>query len=466
MHRNDHQYNIYSNFARLLCPSPENSNDASNEERIEKFSNEEKGIRQENMKSIKNVYKIGKGPSSSHTMGPFKAVRHYLDSHEDTDRLHVTLYGSLAATGKGHLTDIAIQEAFETWCYTDKETLECKRRRSGDVTIEWKPKDFLQVHPNGMKIASINSEGDLYDKWTYYSIGGGDIICMEHPLEGEANDDIYEKTTLTEILKWCNDTGKNFWEYVDETEGRNSGVWEHMELVWKVMQEAVERGIEAEGALPGHLHIRRKALSYHTRAFGQGDTFKTRGLVFSFALAVSEENACGGTIVTAPTCGSCGVMPSVLYHMKKRYNFSDSRIVRALATAGLIGSIVKHNASVSGAEVGCQGEVGVACAMAAAAVAQLMGGSPAQIEYAAEMGLEHHLGLTCDPIGGLVQIPCIERNAYAAARAMDAGIYALYTDGLHRVSFDQVVRVMKETGKDLPPIYRETSEGGLAKALE
>ncbi|MBQ2112175.1 MAG: L-serine ammonia-lyase [Bacteroidales bacterium] len=418
------------------------------------------------MKSIKNVYKIGKGPSSSHTMGPFKAVRHYLDSHEDTDRLHVTLYGSLAATGKGHLTDIAIQEAFETWCYTDKETLECKRRRSGDVTIEWKPKDFLQVHPNGMKIASINSEGDLYDKWTYYSIGGGDIICMEHPLEGEANDDIYEKTTLTEILKWCNDTGKNFWEYVDETEGRNSGVWEHMELVWKVMQEAVERGIEAEGALPGHLHIRRKALSYHTRAFGQGDTFKTRGLVFAFALAVSEENACGGTIVTAPTCGSCGVMPSVLYHMKKRYNFSDSRIVRALATAGLIGSVVKHNASVSGAEVGCQGEVGVACAMAAAAVAQLMGGSPAQIEYAAEMGLEHHLGLTCDPIGGLVQIPCIERNAYAAARAMDAGIYALYTDGLHRVSFDQVVRVMKETGKDLPPIYRETSEGGLAKALE
>ena len=418
------------------------------------------------MKSIKDVYKIGKGPSSSHTMGPFKAVRHYLDSHEDTDHLHVTLYGSLAATGKGHLTDTAIQEAFETWCQTDTETLECKNRRCGNVTIDWKPKEFLQVHPNGMKIASVNSDGDLYDRWTYYSIGGGDIICMDNPLEGEANDDIYEKTTLTEILNWCNSTGKNFWEYVDETEGKDSGVWEHLELVWKVMQEAVERGIEAEGALPGHLHIRRKAMSYHVRAFGQGDTFKTRGLVFAFALAVSEENACGGTIVTAPTCGSCGIMPSVLYHMKKRYNFSDSRIIKALATAGLIGSVVKHNASVSGAEVGCQGEVGVACAMAAAAVAQLMGGSPSQIEYAAEMGLEHHLGLTCDPIGGLVQIPCIERNAYAAARAMDAGIYALYTDGLHRVSFDQVVRVMKETGKDLPPIYRETSEGGLAKALE
>ena len=332
------------------------------------------------MKSIKDVYKIGKGPSSSHTMGPFKAVRHYLESHEDTDHLHVTLYGSLAATGKGHLTDTAIQEAFETWCLTDKETLECKNRRCGNVTIDWKPKEFLPVHPNGMKIASVNADGDHYDRWTYYSIGGGDIICMESPLEGEANDDIYEKTTLTEILNWCNATGKNFWEYVDETEGRNSGVWEHLELVWKVMQEAVERGIEAEGALPGHLHIRRKAMSYHVRAFGQGDTFKTRGLVFAFALAVSEENACGGTIVTAPTCGSCGIMPSVLYHMKKRYNFSDSRIIKALATAGLIGSVVKHNASVSGAEVGCQGEVGVACAMAAAAVAQLMGGSPAQIE--------------------------------------------------------------------------------------
>lgn len=416
------------------------------------------------MKSIKDVYKIGKGPSSSHTMGPFKAVRHYLDNHEDTDHLHVTLYGSLAATGKGHLTDTAIEEAFATWRSTDKETLECKDRRGGDVTIEWKPNENLQVHPNGMKIASVNFDGDLYDKWTYYSIGGGDIICMEHPLDEEENGDIYEMTTLTDIMNWCNDTGRSFWEYVEDTEGKD-GIWEHLELVWKVMQEAVERGIEQEGALPGPLHIRRKALSYHVRAFGQGDTFKTRGLVFSYALAVSEENACGGTIVTAPTCGSSGVMPSVLYHMKTRYGFSDSRILRALATAGLIGAVVKHNASVSGAEVGCQGEVGVACAMAASAVAQLMGGSPAQIEYAAEMGLEHHLGLTCDPVGGLVQIPCIERNAYAAARAMDAGIYALYTDGLHRVSFDQVVHVMKETGKDLPLVYKETSLGGLAKAF-
>ena len=417
------------------------------------------------MKSIKDIYKIGKGPSSSHTMGPFKAVRHYMENHPDTYGLHVTLYGSLAATGKGHLTDIAIEEAFATWRYTEKESLETKFKRSGDVTIEWMPKENLQVHPNGMKIASVNTDGDLYDKWTYYSIGGGDIICMDSPIETEDEENIYDMTTLTDIMNWCNRTGKSYWEYVEDVEGKDSGLWSHLELVWKVMQEAVERGIEEEGVLPGPLNLRRKALSYHVRAFGQGDTFKTRGLVFAYALAVSEENAAGGTIVTAPTCGSCGVLPSVLYHMKKRYDFSDTRIIRALATCGLIGSVVKHNASVSGAEVGCQGEVGVACAMAAAAVAQLMGGSPSQIEYAAEMGLEHHLGLTCDPICGLVQIPCIERNAYAAARAMDAGIYALYTDGRHRVSFDQAVKVMKQTGHDLPSLYKETSEGGLAKAV-
>lgn len=418
------------------------------------------------MKSIKDVYKIGKGPSSSHTMGPFKAVRHYLENHPDTDHLHVTLYGSLAATGKGHLTDKAVEEAFETWKQTDRETIESKVRRQGDVTIEWKPKETLQVHPNGMKIASVNLDGDIYDKWTYYSIGGGDIICMEHPIEEEEENSIYDLTTLKDIMNWCNQNGKAYWEYVAEKEAATVGLWEHLELVWEVMRKAVERGIDQEGALPGPLNMRRKASSYFIRAEGYGDVLRTRGLIFAYALAVSEENACGGTIVTGPTCGSCGVMPGVLYHLQKTYNFSDQRIVRALATAGLIGSVVKHNASVSGAEVGCQGEVGVACAMAAAAVTQLMGGSPSQIEYAAEMGLEHHLGLTCDPVGGLVQIPCIERNAYAAARALDASIYALYTDGRHRVSFDQAVNVMKQTGKDLPSLYKETSEGGLAKAFE
>lgn len=415
------------------------------------------------MKSIKDIYKIGKGPSSSHTMGPYKAVRSYMENHPDADRLYVTLYGSLAATGVGHLTDVAIKEAFASWHWTDKDTLESSDRRKGDVEIEWRPKENLPVHPNGMKIAAVNLDGDHYDKWTYYSVGGGDIICMEHPIETEDEAELYGMNTLTEIMEWCNRTGKSYWEYVDETEGRITGIWQHLELVWKVMKEAVERGIEQEGVLPGPLNLRRKALSYHVRAFGQGDTFKTRGLVFAYALAVSEENAAGGTIVTAPTCGSCGVVPSVLYHMQTRYNFSDARIIRALATSGLIGNVVKYNASVSGAEVGCQGEVGVACAMAAAAVAQLMGGSPSQIEYAAEMGLEHHLGLTCDPVCGLVQIPCIERNAYAAARAFDAGIYALYTDGQHRVSFDQAVKVMKKTGHDLPSLYKETSEGGLAK---
>jgi L-serine dehydratase len=412
------------------------------------------------MKSIKDIYKIGKGPSSSHTMGPYKAITSYMEKHPEADRLHVTLYGSLAATGKGHLTDEAVHEAFAAWHTTDRDTAESRERLKDNVTIEWKPKKVLPFHPNGMKVAAINMDGDTYDRWTYYSIGGGDIICMESPIEVEGGDDLYDMTNMTDIMNWCEKTGKSYWEYVNETE--DPAIWKHLEEVWKVMKAAVERGIEEEGVLPGPLNLRRKALSYHVRAFGQGDTFKTRGLVFAYALAVSEENAAGGTIVTAPTCGSCGVVPSVLYHMQTRYGFSDTRIIRALATCGLIGAVVKHNASVSGAEVGCQGEVGVACAMGAAAVAQLMGGSPSQIEYAAEMGLEHHLGLTCDPVCGLVQIPCIERNAYAAARAFDAGIYALYTDGNHRVSFDQAVRVMKKTGHDLPSLYKETSEGGLA----
>ena len=386
-------------------------------------------------------------------MGPFKAISHYLEHHTDAEHLHVTLYGSLAATGKGHLTDKAIEEAFHT------------TRQSGEVTIEWLPMENLPEHPNGMTVAAADGNRHEYDRWTYYSVGGGDIVCVDHPLDTDDEAEIYQMTTMQEILDWCNSTGKSFWEFVEENEKDTPDFWEHLTLVWKVMQKAVERGIDEEGALPGPLNLRRKAGSYYIKADGYGDVLRTRGLIFAYALAVSEENACGGTIVTAPTCGSCGVLPGVLYHVKKVYGFSDQRIIRALATAGIVGNIVKYNASVSGAEVGCQGEVGVACAMAAAAITQLMGGSPSQIEYAAEMGLEHHLGLTCDPVCGMVQIPCIERNAYAAARAMDASIYSLYTDGRHRVSFDQVVRVMKETGKDLPSLYKETSEGGLAKHL-
>ncbi len=401
------------------------------------------------MKSIKDIYKIGKGPSSSHTMGPFKSVRHYVNNHTEAQKILVTLYGSLAATGKGHLTDWACEDAF----------------RDGTVAIVWKPKETLPMHPNGMTIGVIGQDGEVSDEWTYYSIGGGDIVCVDKPLESEDDTEVYQLTTMKEILDWCNANGKSFWEYVEECEGRNSALWDHLEKVWKVMRDAVERGIDQEGSLPGPLNLRRKASSYFIRAEGYSDVLRTRGLIFAYALAVSEENASGGTIVTGPTCGSCGVLPSVLFHMQKFYNFSNQRILRALATAGLFGTVVKYNASVSGAEVGCQGEVGVACAMAAAAAAQLMGGSPSQIEYAAEMGLEHHLGLTCDPVCGLVQIPCIERNAYAAARALDAAIYSMYTDGRHRVSFDKAVKVMKETGKDLPSLYKETSEGGLAKHL-
>lgn len=416
------------------------------------MSNPENEQKNKKMKSVKSIYKIGKGPSSSHTMGPFKATADYLENHPGTEKLTVTLYGSLAATGKGHLTDRAIIEA--------------AGNHNAEVEIEWNPKENLPIHPNGMTVGTVNSDGETYDIWTYYSIGGGDITCVEHPLDAEDDGEVYEMGTMKEILDWCNSNGKSFWEFVDEHERDTKGFWEYLELVWKTMQRAVERGIDEEGALPGPLNIRRKAGSYYIKADGYGDVLRTRGLIFAYALAVSEENACGGTIVTAPTCGSCGVLPGALYHLKKVYGFSDQRIIRALATAGIVGNVVKHNASISGAEVGCQGEVGVACAMAAAAITQLMGGSPSQIEYAAEMGLEHHLGLTCDPVCGMVQIPCIERNAYAAARAMDASIYSLYTDGRHRVSFDQVVKVMKETGKDLPSVYKETSEGGLAKHLD
>ena len=398
------------------------------------------------MKSIKEIYKIGKGPSSSHTMGPQKAATIYLEKHPEAKRFHVILYGSLAATGKGHLTDKAILDILEA---------------RGPVNLEWKPKVFLPRHPNAVSFSMIDSEGNDQDEWVFYSVGGGDIVCDNVPQTDFP--DIYPMDKMTDLMNWCNANGQNYWEYVKLYE--DSSIWDYLNEVWKTMQQAIASGLENEGVLPGGLNVRRKAPSHYVRALGYRDTMRSRGLVFAYALAVSEENAAGGTIVTAPTCGSCGVLPSVLFHLHESHNFSDKRIIRSLATAGLVGNVVKTNASISGAEVGCQGEVGVACAMAAAAATQLFGGSPSQIEYAAEMGLEHHLGLTCDPVCGLVQIPCIERNAYAAARALDANVYASYTDGLHRVSFDQVVRVMKKTGKDLPSLYKETSEGGLATEL-
>ena len=393
------------------------------------------------MKTIREIYRIGYGPSSSHTMGPRKAAEIFVGRTQEAASYVVTLYGSLAATGRGHMTDVAILDVLK------------------NATIRWMPDVFLPYHPNGMKFEALDTDGKVIDNWTVYSVGGGAL--EEDGKQGDELPEIYHLNTMTEILRYCEESGKSFWEYVEECEGKE--IWDYLRDVWQVMCEAIERGIDAEGVLPGPLHLARKAASYYVKATGYRDNVRTRALVFAYALAVSEENAAGGRIVTAPTCGSCGVLPSVLYHVGKSKNFSEPRILRALATAGLFGNVVKHNASISGAEVGCQGEVGVACAMAAAAATQLFGGTPSQIEYAAEMGLEYHLGMTCDPVCGLVQIPCIERNAYAAARALDTNVYASFSDGLHRVSFDKVVEVMKETGHDLPSLYKETAQGGLAK---
>ena len=397
------------------------------------------------MKSIREIYRIGLGPSSSHTMGPRSAAEHFLQTHPRSEGFEVVLYGSLAATGKGHMTDVAIYDALS---------------KSGmPVKIIWKPEVTLPYHPNGMTFRSLNAAGLPSDEWTVYSVGGGAIEEEGKTREGLA--EIYDCDSMNEILEYCERTGRCYWEYVEQCEGKE--IWEYLAKIWEAMKEAVERGLATEGRLPGPLNLRRKARTYKVKAEGYRDNLRTRGLVFAYALAVSEENASGNRIVTAPTCGSCGVVPAVLYHLYKSRNFPEIEILHALATAGLIGNVVKQNASISGAEVGCQGEVGVACAMAAAAASQLFGGSPAQIEYAAEMGLEHHLGMTCDPVCGLVQIPCIERNAYAAARALDANIYASFTDGVHRVSFDKLVKVMKETGHDLPSLYKDTAAGGLAK---
>lgn len=397
------------------------------------------------MESIKGIYRIGHGPSSSHTMGPRRAAQEFLARNSGAKRFEVTLYGSLAATGRGHLTDRAILSVLEP---------------EAPTTIHWKADVFLPFHPNGMLFESYFGESDTpREQWHIYSVGGGALANEES--KAQQPEMIYEMNTIAEIQAWCDRTGCSYWEYVEQCEGPQ--IWDYLDRVWNVMQAAIRRGLEAEGVLPGGLGVRRKAGDYYIRSKGYSEAMRSRGLIYAYALATSEENAAGGEIVTAPTCGSSGVLPAVLFHLQQTREFIRPRMLRALATAGLFGNVVKHNASISGAEVGCQGEVGVACAMAAAASCQLFGGTPAQIEYAAEMGLEHHLGLTCDPICGLVQIPCIERNAYAAARALDSNIYATYSDGKHRVSFDRVVDVMRQTGHDLPSLYKETAEGGLAK---
>lgn len=398
------------------------------------------------MKSLKELFRIGKGPSSSHTMGPAAAARQFLLAHGELDakgmRFEVTLYGSLAATGRGHLTDKAIVSELG-----EKRTC-----------VFWRADEELPLHPNGLVISALSANGEKLAEETYYSIGGGEIL-----INGKRDDspEVYAFKSTEQILRHCDKTGLALWQVVENAEGTE--IWKYLDKVWKVMQEAIESGLSKDGALPGGLHLPRQARANYLKARFHRKDLQRTGLLVSYARAVAEENASLGTIVTAPTCGSCGVLPAVLRYLKDSLHASKTEILHALATAGLFGNVVKTNGSISGAEVGCQGEVGVACAMASAAASYLLGGSPRQCEAAAEIGLEHFLGLTCDPVMGLVQVPCIERNALAANRAMVAGEMSVLSDGSHIVSFDAVIKTMVETGHDLPSLYRETSTGGLSR---
>ncbi|WP_026362172.1 L-serine ammonia-lyase, iron-sulfur-dependent, subunit alpha [Geopsychrobacter electrodiphilus] len=399
------------------------------------------------MESIRQLYRIGQGPSSSHTMAPRTAAQLFLKRQPNAPGYRVTLFSSLAATGRGHLTDQALNESFSP----------------RPLEIVWSPEQQLALHPNGMRFESLSATGDVLASWEVYSVGGGALLDQSGPIT-QTTQPVYTLTLLAAILNQCEKQGTSLVDYVQACEG--DGIEEYLDQIWAAMQLSITRGLQQEGALPGGLGLARKARSFYRKASLFGPHLKQNGLLCAYAYAVAEENACGGTIVTAPTCGSCGVLPSVLHYLDESLDCSRQDILHALAVAGLIGNLVKTNASISGAEVGCQGEIGTACAMAAAAATRLHGGSLAQIEYAAEMGLEHHLGLTCDPVGGLVQIPCIERNAHAASRALSCCHFALLSDGQHKVSFDTIVRVMKETGQALPALYRETSGAGIAQAYE
>jgi len=398
------------------------------------------------METIKKIYKIGYGPSSSHTMGPNRAAEMFAARTPGAVRYRVTLYGSLAATGRGHHTDRAVARGL-----APKE-----------AEIVWRPDIVKPFHPNGMLFEALDARNQVADTWLVYSVGGGYLATEQGdvPLGITPEGRIYPHTTMRDIMAHIEREGLSFWEYVEQCE--DDTLWPYLEQMWQQMQLTIEEGLQDDRVIAGGLHLRSKAHQYHVRASGFKPSLQSRALVIAYALATSEQNACGGRIVTAPTCGSSGVLPAVLYHLKKNHNFSDREILRAMATAALFGNVIKTNASISGAEAGCQAEVGSACVMAAVASNQLFGGSPKQIEYAAEMAMEHNLGLTCDPLCGLVQIPCIERNAMAALRALDINIYAMMSDGQHIISFDKVVRTMKLTGNDLPSLYKETSLGGLA----
>lgn len=394
------------------------------------------------MESIKELYKVGRGPSSSHTIGPESACKIFKSQHKTADRFRVILYGSLAKTGKGHGTDVVIRKTFmPVLC---------------DVEFDLYDDDL--AHPNTMEIIAYKNKEEIGHK-KVYSVGGGSIVFDD---DEKRTDVVYMDTKFSEIAEYCRVNDIRISEYAIRME--NDGFTEYLEQVWQTMKTSVRKGLNADGILPGGLKVEKRAKSlYNSEHIDETSETRENRMVCAYAFAVGEQNASGETVVTAPTCGAAGVLPAVLYYQQQKNNFSDSEIVRALATAGIIGNLIKTNASISGAECGCQAEIGSACAMAAAALAELFGLSIDKIEYAAEIAIEHHLGLICDPICGLVQIPCIERNAVAAMRAINAVNLASFLWNSRRISFDRVVKTMKETGIDMRSAYKETSEAGLAK---
>lgn len=398
------------------------------------------------MASIKELYRIGRGPSSSHTIGPERACFLFKEKNPTADSFKAVLYGSLAQTGKGHGTDKAIIETFAPI----------------NTKIEFNYHKNDLPHPNTMEIYAYES-GKEIDHRTVSSVGGGKIV-MEG-VEIEENHNLYPLHSFDEICAYCKEKGIHLWQYVEEVEGPE--IREFLLTVWETMKTSIKKGISDTGELPGGLHVQKKAKHlYEQNHIDERSETKENRLVCAYAFAVSEQNASAETIVTAPTCGASGVLPAVLYYMQQKKGFSDDDIINALAAASVIGNLIKTNASISGAECGCQAEIGSACSMAAAALGELFHMNLEQIEYAAEIALEHHLGLTCDPIYGLVQIPCIERNAVAAMRAINAVNLANFLTNTRKISFDLVVQTMYETGKDLSKNYRETSEGGLAKLYQ
>ncbi|HCQ6200153.1 TPA: L-serine ammonia-lyase [Clostridioides difficile] len=392
------------------------------------------------MDTLKELFKIGSGPSSSHTMGPQRAAERFKNENPDAESFRAILYGSLAATGKGHLTDYIIEK-----------TIAPKK-----VEIVWEEDIIKDFHPNGMKFEALDKDKNVTAEWTVYSVGGGTIA--EEGQRNSKSNSIYHLDTMDEIVKWCKENNKTLVDFVLECEPKD--IKDYIKTIKDAMRKSIDDGLSTDEIIPGKLLLKRRASTFYN-AYKKDKSFST--LVYAYALAASEQNASGNIIVTAPTCGSAGVIPGIFFAMQDFYNYDDEKIIEALLVAGIIGNIIKTNASISGAEVGCQGEVGAACSMVAAAVAYLKGGTIDHIEYAAEIALEHHLGMTCDPVYGYVQIPCIERNAMAAQRAYDAANYALLTDGSHSVSLDQVVETMKETGIDMMDKYKETAKGGLAK---